>query len=216
LSFSPYSTYSRWGSFLWQYLSYRGIRPPLNSGLMTVLSQPSQFSTFGSSLPSFPNHEWKTEKRHECANMGKVIRLKLWWQLYITWLPERDVRNIRPMDFCSTECTHQLVIYSDDVNILGRSIHTMKESTKALVVARKEIGLAVSSDEIKYVVMSRDKNAGQSHNIKIDNSSFERVEQFKYFRTNLTYQNSFQDESKSRSKSGNYCYCWVQNLFFSS
>jgi hypothetical protein len=92
----------------------------------------------------------------------------------------------------------------------------MKESTNALVVARKEIGLAVSSDEIKYVVMSRDKNAGQNHNIKIDNSSFERVELFKYSRTNLTYINPFQDESKSRSKSGNYCYRWVQNLFFSS
>ena len=35
LSFSPHSTYSRWGSLLWQYLSCRGIRPPLNSGLMT-------------------------------------------------------------------------------------------------------------------------------------------------------------------------------------
>ena len=37
--------------------------------------------------------------------MGKVKRLELWWQLYVTWLPERDVRNIRPMDFGSTEWT---------------------------------------------------------------------------------------------------------------
>ena len=49
--------------------------------------------------------EWKTEKRHECANVGKEKRLELWWQLYRTSLPERDVRNITPMDFCSTECT---------------------------------------------------------------------------------------------------------------
>jgi len=39
---------------------------------MTVLSQPGQFSALGNSLPSFYNHEWKTEKCHECANMGKV------------------------------------------------------------------------------------------------------------------------------------------------
>jgi len=51
--------------------------PPLNSGLMNVLSEPGQFSAFGNSLPSFFNHEWKTEKRHECANMGKVKRLEL-------------------------------------------------------------------------------------------------------------------------------------------
>jgi hypothetical protein len=44
--------------------------------------------------------EWKTEKRHECTNMGKLKRLELRWQLYLTSLPERDVRNIRQLDFC--------------------------------------------------------------------------------------------------------------------
>jgi len=52
--------------------------------------------------------EWKTEKGHECTNMGKVKRLELWWQLYVTWLPERDVQNIRPLDFCWTECTYRV------------------------------------------------------------------------------------------------------------
>jgi len=37
--------------------------------------------------------------------MEKAKRLELWWQLYRKSLPEREVRNIRPMDFCSTECT---------------------------------------------------------------------------------------------------------------
>jgi hypothetical protein len=35
----------------------------------------------------------------------------------------------------------------------------------------------------KYMVMPQDKNAGQSHNIKTDNRSFERVEQFRYLGT---------------------------------
>ena len=43
-------------------------------------------------------NEWKTEKHHEWTNKGKK-RLELWWQLYRTWLPERDVQNITPMDF---------------------------------------------------------------------------------------------------------------------
>jgi len=50
-------------------------------------------------------NEWKREKRHECTNMGKVKRIELWWQLYLTSLSERDVRNIRPLDFCWTDCT---------------------------------------------------------------------------------------------------------------
>jgi hypothetical protein len=51
---------------------------------------------------------------------------------------------------------------------------------KALVVASKEIGLEVNADKTKYMVMSGDRSEGQNHNIKLDNKSFERVEQFKY------------------------------------
>ena len=36
--------------------------------------------------------------------MGKVKWLELWWRLYRMSPPERDVRNIRSMDFCSNEC----------------------------------------------------------------------------------------------------------------
>jgi hypothetical protein len=42
--------------------------------------------------------------------------------------------------------------------------------------------------------MYRDQNAGGSHNIKTDNSSFERVEEFKYLGTTLRNQNSIQEE----------------------
>ena len=48
----------------------------------------------------------------------------------------------------------------------------------ALILASKEIGLEVNADETKYMVVSRDQNAGRSHSIKIDNRSFERVEYF--------------------------------------
>ena len=48
------------------------------------------------------------------------------------------------------------------------------------------------------MVMSRKQNAGRSHNIKTDNSSFEMVEDFKYLGTNLTRQSSIQEEIKSR------------------
>ena len=52
--------------------------------------------------------------------------------------------------------------------------------------------------------------------MKIDNRSFERVEEFKYFGTTLTYQNSIQEEIKSGLKSGNACYHSVQNFLSSS
>jgi hypothetical protein len=60
-------------------------------------------------------------------------------------------------------------------------------------VAGKEIGLEVNADKTKYLVMSRDQNGGRSHGMKIDNSSFEGVEEFKYVGTTLTIQNSIQE-----------------------
>jgi hypothetical protein len=53
----------------------------------------------------------------------------------------------------------------------------------------------------------------QVHFMKIDNSSIERVEDFKYLGTTLTNQYSIQKEIKSRLKLGNACYYSVQNLF---
>ena len=52
----------------------------------------------------------------------------------------------------------------------------------------------------------RDQNTGRIHSVRIDNISIERVEEFKYLGTTLTNQNSIQEETKSRLKSGNACY----------
>jgi len=111
--------------------------------------------------------------------------------------------------------THQLLAYAD-VNILGGSIHTLKVNAEALVAATREIGLEVSADKTKYMVMSRDQNAGRIHSVRIDNSTFERVEEFKYLGTTFTNQNSIAEEIKSRLRSGNACYHSVQNLLSST
>ena len=111
--------------------------------------------------------------------------------------------------------THQLLAYADDVNILGGSIRTLKENAEALVAATREIGLEVNADKTKYMVMSRDQNTGRIHSVRIDNRTFERVEEFKYLVTTLTNQNSIAEEIKSRLRSGNACYHSVQNLLSS-
>ena len=74
--------------------------------------------------------------------------------------------------------THQLLSYADDVNILGGSIHTLKEDAEALVAATREIGLEISADETKYMIMSRDQKAGRNHSLGNNDSAFERVEDF--------------------------------------
>jgi len=64
------------------------------------------------------------------------------------------------------------------------------------------------------MVISRDQNAGRIHSMRTDNSTFKRVEVFKYLGTTLTNQNSTAEEIKSRLRTGNTCYL-VQNLLSS-
>ena len=103
----------------------------------------------------------------------------------------------------------------DDSLSFPYTLILVKENAEALVVATKEIGLEVNADKTKYMVMSRDQNAGRGHNVKIDSSSIERVEEFKYLGTTLTDQNSIQDKIKNRLKLGNAYYHSVQNLLSS-
>jgi len=112
--------------------------------------------------------------------------------------------------------THPLLVYVYIVNIFRGSVHTVKKNAVTLVVASEEIGVEVNADKIKYRVVSRDQDAGRSHNVMIDNSFFERVEEFKYLGKIFTNQNSIQEEIKSRLKSGNACYHSVENLLSSS
>ena len=42
---------------------------------------------------------------------------------------------------------HHFLAYVDDVNILGQTVHTVKENAEALVVVTKEIGLEVNGDK---------------------------------------------------------------------
>ena len=48
--------------------------------------------------------------------------------------------------------------------------------------------------------------------MRIDNSTFERDEEYEYLGTSLTNQNSIPEEIKSRFRSGNAFYHSVQNL----
>jgi hypothetical protein len=54
--------------------------------------------------------------------------------------------------------THQLLVYADNVNILGGSVYTIQENAERLVVAGREIGIEENADKTKYRVMSREQN----------------------------------------------------------
>jgi hypothetical protein len=65
-----------------------------------------------------------------------------------------------------------LLVCSDDVNLLGDKIDTIKKNTGTLTDACKEIIVEANAERTKYMLMSCHQNAGEKHEIKITNRCF--------------------------------------------
>jgi hypothetical protein len=101
--------------------------------------------------------------------------------------------------------THQLVVYANDMNLLGDNIHTIKKNTEGL--------FGNNVEKIKCMLMSRDQNAVKNQGIKIAKQIFfGNVSQFIYLGTTVTNQSLIQEEIKRRLNSGNVCYHSVHSL----
>ncbi|KAJ4433336.1 hypothetical protein ANN_15595 [Periplaneta americana] len=109
---------------------------------------------------------------------------------------------------------HQLLVYTDDVNILGENPQTIREDTE--IEASKVIGLEVNLEKTKYMIMSRDQNIVRNGNIQNGDLSFEEVKKLKYLGATETNINNTREEIKRRINMENACYYSVEKFSSSS
>jgi hypothetical protein len=69
------------------------------------------------------------------------------------------------------------------------NIDCIKKNTKILISTSKEVGVEVNAEKTKYALLSDQQNAGQNHDIKIGNRSFENAAQFKSLGMTVTNHN---------------------------
>jgi hypothetical protein len=110
--------------------------------------------------------------------------------------------------------THQLLVYADDVNLLGDKINATKRNTQTLIDTSKEVGIEANPEKTNCILLSRHQSAGQNHDMKRPNRSLENVA-FRYLGTTVTNQNLIQEEIKKRLNSSNACYHSVHDLWSS-
>jgi uncharacterized protein YllA (UPF0747 family) len=61
---------------------------------------------------------------------------------------EYAIRRVQvKQDVVKLNDTHQIVVYADDSNILGGSVHTIKKNAGAILVDSKETGPEVNADK---------------------------------------------------------------------
>jgi hypothetical protein len=96
-----------------------------------------------------------------------------------------------------------------------KSVCTVKENAETLLFATKENGREIYSNNSKYKVMSRDRNAGPDVIFKNDYSSKERVEVFKCLASTLTSQIYVYEYIRNRLNLGSSCYHSVLNVLSS-
>ncbi|GFU80410.1 transposon TX1 uncharacterized 149 kDa protein [Trichonephila clavipes] len=81
----------------------------------------------------------------------------------------------------------QLLAYTDDIDIIGRSEKAVKEAFQALEISAANMGLTINEDKTKF--METLPSSVNNTSFCVNDHSFERVSEFKYLGTIINEQN---------------------------
>jgi sorting nexin-29 len=105
--------------------------------------------------------------------------------------------------------TVQLLAFADDIDIIGRTKHSVIDAFVALESTAKEMGLVINADKTKFLIATN-KTPDPSP-LKIMTYSFETVSQFKYLGTLISSRNDLKIEINNRIFMANRSFYGLRN-----
>jgi hypothetical protein len=86
--------------------------------------------------------------------------------LLFSFALECAVRKVQENQVClELNGTHQVLVYVDDISLLGNNVNTIKGNTQILLGGSKDVGLEINVEKTKYMTKSHHLNSGQNQNI---------------------------------------------------
>ena len=100
---------------------------------------------------------------------------------------------------------YQVLVYADDINMLGENLQTIRRNATILLKASENIGLELNSEKTKYIITSCHQNVVQNQNI-IANVSFQNMGKLKYLGVMIRNTNDIRMEIRYSIEIGNTYY----------
>src|ERR1700744_3058784 len=110
----------------------------------------------------------------------------------------------------------QLTAFADDTDLLGRGILKVQESFVEMDMEARKVGLVVSEDKTKYMVLDRSHGTRIGQNLTMNEYNFEVVQSFKYLGSIVNVANDLDEELKTRTIQDNRCFYALKHLFRSN
>jgi hypothetical protein len=108
--------------------------------------------------------------------------------------------------------TYKLLAHAYNIHIMGENIHTIRKNTESPLNTNKDVGLEMTPEKTKHMLILHYQKAEQKYSIKIANTFFEDMAKLKYLGRTLTDQNCMQEKINSKLNSRNACYHSVKSL----
>jgi sorting nexin-29 len=88
----------------------------------------------------------------------------------------------------------QILVYADDIDIIGRTQSAKIEAFNRLGKAAKDMNLLVNQEKTKYMPVTRRSHAHNPYHLEVEPYKFEVIHSFTYLESNVNCTNDISED----------------------